>query len=58
MGNILMAILQLWLIGYDGGRKQVKSFATTIHHLKLRSSVLDLISDYQLSWEEYNHSKG
>jgi hypothetical protein len=39
-------------------REQVKTYATTIRYLKLRSSVLDLISDYQLSWEEYNHSKG
>jgi len=40
------------------GRKQVKTYATAIRYLKLRSSVLDLISDYQLFWEEYNHSKG
>lgn len=39
-------------------RKQVKTYATTIYYLKLRSSVLDLISDYQLFWEEWNHSKG
>jgi hypothetical protein len=39
-------------------RKQVKTYATTIRYLKLRSSVLHLISDYQLGWEDYNHSKG
>ncbi|TVY37052.1 hypothetical protein LSUB1_G005851 [Lachnellula subtilissima] len=40
------------------GRKQVKTYVATVRYLKLRSSVLDLISDYQLFWEEYNHSKG
>ena len=34
-------------------RKQVKTYATTISYLKLRSSVLHLISDYQIFWEEY-----
>lgn len=38
-------------------RKQVKTYATTLRYLKLRSSVLDLISDYQLFWEELSHSK-
>lgn len=40
------------------GRKKVKTYATTIRYLKLRRSVLDLISDYQLFWEEFYHSKG
>jgi hypothetical protein len=52
-GNLTTAVNRL-----RRGRKQVKTYATTIRYLKLRSSVLDLISDYQLFWEEYNHSKG
>ncbi len=39
-------------------RKQVKTYVTAIRYLKLRRSVLDPISNYQLLWEEYNHSKG
>ena len=39
-------------------RKQVKTCATAIRYLKLRSSVLDFLSAYQLFWEEYNLSKG
>ena len=35
-------------------RKQVKTYATTIRYLKLRSRVLDLISGYQLFWDEQN----
>ncbi|RDL35090.1 Uncharacterized protein BP5553_07021 [Venustampulla echinocandica] len=34
--------------------KQVKTFATAIRYLKLRGTVLDLMSDYQLSWEQHN----
>jgi hypothetical protein len=35
-------------------RKRVKTYAVAISYLKLRGSVLDLISDYQLFWEEYS----
>jgi hypothetical protein len=35
-------------------RKQVKTHATAIRYLNLRSIVLDLISDYQLFCEESN----
>jgi hypothetical protein len=51
--NLTTAVSQL-----PRRRKQVKTYATAVCYLKLRSSVLDLISDYQLSWEEYNLSKG
>jgi hypothetical protein len=36
-------------------RKKVKTHSTAIRCLKLRSSVVHLISDYQLCWGEYNH---
>jgi hypothetical protein len=38
-------------------RKQVKTHSTAIRCLKLRSSVVHLISDYQLCWEEYNRPR-
>ncbi|CZR56373.1 uncharacterized protein PAC_06261 [Phialocephala subalpina] len=34
-------------------RKNVKTFSIAIRYLKLRRSVLDLVSDYQVFWEEY-----
>jgi len=52
-GNLTTVVNRL-----QRGRKQVTTYATTIRYLKLRSSVLDLISDYQLFWEEYHHPKG
>jgi hypothetical protein len=39
-------------------RKQVKTYATTIRYLRLRSLVLHYLSDYQVHWEEYNLLKG
>lgn len=52
-GNLTTAVNRL-----PRRRKQVKTYATAIRYLKLRRSVLELISDYQLFWEEYNYSKG
>jgi hypothetical protein len=52
-GNLTTAVNRL-----RRRRKQVKTYSTATRYLKLRSSVLDLISYYQLFWEEYNHSKG
>jgi hypothetical protein len=49
-GNLKTAIHQL----LRRRRKQVKTHATAIRYLNLRSIVLDLISDYQLFCEESN----
>ena len=38
-------------------RKLVKTYVNAIRHLKLRKNILDLISDYQVRWEEYERSK-